>query len=94
MTPKTKHPCCRFRVVGKVQGVFFRASTRDEALKLGITGYAVNLPDGGVEVMACGTSEALHSLRNWLHKGPAMARVDVLQESALDCAAPATFTTG
>jgi acylphosphatase len=94
MTPNSKPKCRRFRVIGNVQGVFFRASTRDEARKLGITGHAVNLPDGSVEVLACGTSEALQSLRIWLHEGPAMARVDELREIDLDCDAPPAFTTG
>ncbi|MEQ9562399.1 MAG: acylphosphatase [Woeseiaceae bacterium] len=94
MTPNSECQCCRFRVTGKVQGVFFRASTRDQARRLGITGHAVNLPDGSVEVLACGKSEALQSLRHWLHTGPAMARVDELQESYVECDAPPAFTTG
>ena len=44
----------RFLISGKVQGVFFRASTRAEAERLGVQGYAINLPDGRVEVLAVG----------------------------------------
>jgi acylphosphatase len=71
----------RFLVGGRVQGVFYRASTREQALALGLTGYAKNLPDGRVEVLASGTGEALDRLEHWLHRGPDGARVDaVLRE--------------
>ena len=69
-------PCARFIVRGRVQGVFFRASTREQALKLGITGHASNLDDGNVEVVACGASEALDALQEWLRRGPPSARVE------------------
>jgi acylphosphatase len=71
----------RFLVRGKVQGVFFRHSTRLEAERLAIRGIARNLPDGSVEVIARGTAQALQQLRVWLHRGPAQARVDAVQES-------------
>ena len=59
-------PVARFLVGGKVQGVFFRASTREQALKLGLRGYAKNLPDGRVEVLAEGDERALNALERWL----------------------------
>ncbi|RDS83115.1 acylphosphatase [Dyella monticola] len=65
-----------FIVSGKVQGVFFRASARNEALRLGVDGYARNLADGCVEVIASGSDEALHELERWLRHGPPAARVD------------------
>jgi len=65
--------CCQ--VAGRVQGVFFRASTREQALRLGLTGYARNLPDGCVEVMAYGPTTALDQLRDWLSCGPPLAQV-------------------
>lgn len=65
----------RFVVTGRVQGVWFRASTRDEALRLGLTGHARNLADGGVEVLAVGDGEAVAALERWLHRGPPLARV-------------------
>jgi acylphosphatase len=64
-----------FTVYGRVQGVWFRDSTRREAERLGITGYAINLPDGTVEVLACGASDALDELATWLLSGPPMASV-------------------
>ncbi|MGA9341917.1 MAG: acylphosphatase [Rhodanobacteraceae bacterium] len=69
-------PCARFIVSGHVQGVYFRASARTEALRLGIGGYARNLADGRVEVMACSEVAALDALQTWLRHGPANARVE------------------
>ncbi|MDH4047860.1 MAG: acylphosphatase [Gammaproteobacteria bacterium] len=86
--------CRRFVVRGKVQGVFFRASTRDVAHSLGVTGHAINLPDGSVEVVACGKPAALLSLRNWLRDGPALAKVESLDEGPVEISAPRRFTTG
>jgi acylphosphatase len=70
----------RFRIVGKVQGVYFRHSTRVQAERLGLAGYAENLPDGSVEVLAQGSAEAAEELSRWLHRGPASARVDEVAE--------------
>jgi acylphosphatase len=68
--------CCRrFLVTGRVQGVFFRASTRDVAVALSLSGYAKNLSDGRVEVLACGRSDAIDKLAAWLLEGPRMATV-------------------
>jgi acylphosphatase len=68
----------RFLVSGRVQGVYFRASTRDRARSLGITGYARNLPDGRVEVLACGAPAPVEELCAWLWHGPPAARVDAV----------------
>jgi acylphosphatase len=59
--------------------VFFRASTRDRARQLGLTGRASNLPDGRVVVIASGTEEDLAALRRWLREGPPQARVTGLE---------------
>lgn len=69
----------RFVVSGKVQGVFFRASTREQALELDLRGYAKNLADGRVEVLAAGSDAALDALAAWLRQGPPAARVDDLE---------------
>lgn len=69
----------RFLVSGRVQGVFFRASTRDQALRLGLHGSAVNLGDGRVAVTAAGEDAALEQLQAWLHHGPPAARVDTVE---------------
>jgi acylphosphatase len=65
----------RYFVSGHVQGVFFRASTRQQAERLGLQGWAVNLPDGRVEVLAVGPPAAVQQLGEWLHAGPPMAKV-------------------
>lgn len=67
--------CRRFLVTGKVQGVWFRASTRQQAVSLGLGGEALNLADGRVEVIACGPEDALDALAAWLWQGPELARV-------------------
>ena len=73
----------RFFVSGKVQGVFYRAGTRERALALGLRGQARNLPDGRVEVIAAGDADALTELEAWLRQGPPRARVEqVVREDA------------
>jgi acylphosphatase len=63
-------------VSGRVQGVFFRAHTRQKALTLGLSGRARNLPDGRVEVLVTGPPERVAALCEWLWEGPPMARVE------------------
>ncbi len=66
----------RIRVTGMVQGVAFRASTVDEARRLGLRGFVRNLPDGSVEAEAEGERSAVEALVRWCRRGPRMARVD------------------
>lgn len=61
---------------GMVQGVFFRANTRAKGESLGLSGCAINRPDGTVEAVAEGPREALEEFVAWCHEGPRMARVD------------------
>jgi acylphosphatase len=63
------------RIHGKVQGVFFRASARNQAIELGIKGFARNEPDGDVYIEAEGTEEALSRFVTWCKKGPPRAQV-------------------
>lgn len=74
----------RFIVAGKVQGVIFRASAREQALRLGLRGYAKNLADGRVEVLAAGEAENIEALARWLAQGPPMARVDRVEREDVD----------
>jgi acylphosphatase len=67
--------CNRFIVSGKVQGVFFRASTRDQALRLGISGWVRNLSTGDVELLAYGNRDSIEKLSQWLWHGPKYAKV-------------------
>ena len=76
--------CRRWWVSGRVQGVFFRASTRRKAEALGLTGYARNLPDGRVEVYACGSPAALAELELWLWEGPTAAVVSDVSGESVD----------
>ena len=71
--------CRLFLIEGRVQGVLFRESTRREAQPLGITGYAKNMADGSVQVLACGEPDALERLSKWLKHGPPMAQVERLE---------------
>lgn len=84
----------RFLVSGVVQGVFYRAATREHARQLGLTGHARNLPDGRVEVIAHGKPEALDALERWLRQGPPAARVDGVERAAFEGEAPRSFSTG
>lgn len=84
----------RFLVSGRVQGVFFRASTREQALRLGLSGYARNLADGRVEVLAHGDAAAIDALAQWLQQGPPLARVaDVVREATDEAPARSDFVT-
>ena len=67
-----------FLVSGRVQGVAYRAFVLDQARKLGLTGWARNLPGGQVEVLAQGPDEALEKLAGQRRKGPFLARVDAV----------------
>ncbi len=62
-------------IIGKVQGVFFRASTKDEAIKHGIKGWVQNKQNGDVEVLASGEEKNLEEFVKWCHKGPSKAIV-------------------
>jgi acylphosphatase len=76
--------CRRYLVSGKVQGVFFRASTARVAAQLQLRGWAKNLADGRVEVLALGSPEAVGQLEAWLHQGPPRARVDAVEVGEAD----------
>ncbi len=76
MTSGGQHRCRRFLIRGKVQGVWFRESTRRQADLLGLQGHALNLEDGSVEVVAVGGAAELDQLAAWLQRGPPMARVE------------------
>ena len=66
----------RIQIKGKVQGVFFRKSTQEKALQLGIAGWVQNEPDGSVLTEIEGTAEAIAQIEQWLHQGPDRAQVE------------------
>ena len=84
----------RCLVAGRVQGVFFRASTRQRARELGVTGYARNLADGRVEVVACGKASAVLTLCEWLWQGSPASRVTSVQVEALEDGVPGVRPEG
>jgi len=71
-------------VSGRVQGVYFRVFTRKKALQLGVKGYARNLADGQVEIVAVAKEPVLEKFILWCHKGPITARVDQLIVAPLE----------
>lgn len=64
------------RLSGRVQGVFFRAETRDRARSLGLAGWVRNAHDGSVEAAFEGPSERVRSMLEWCRRGPALAEVE------------------
>ncbi len=66
-------------IEGRVQGVFFRAATRDEARAWGLAGWVRNLPDGRVEALFEGERAVLEKMLAWCRQGPPYAYVDHLE---------------
>lgn len=86
--------CVRCMVNGQVQGVFYRASTRQKARSLGLTGHARNLADGRVEVLICGPQNAVVELTNWLRVGPPNANVSGVTTESLAYLTLSEFSLG
>lgn len=84
----------RFFISGKVQGVFFRDYTRREAERLGLAGYALNLDDGRVEVLAQGAPADLDALARWLADGSPASRVDQVNAEPAVEQVESGFATG
>ncbi len=68
--------CCQIKIYGRTQGVFFRHFARQEAKKFGLSGWAKNLPDGSVEIVACGDKEKINEFIKWCCQGPELAKVE------------------
>ncbi len=85
--------CKQFFVSGRVQGVWYRASTKLQATALGLTGYARNLVDGRVEVLACGDEDMLVELEDWLWQGPDQAQVESIDSSDVESRTLSNFST-
>jgi acylphosphatase len=71
-------------VSGIVQGVYYRQSTKEKALELGISGIVKNLPDGNVHILAAGTTEQLDQLVQWCKQGPRHAKVTSVDVERVD----------
>ena len=87
--------CKKCLVGGRVQGVFYRATAARRAEELGIRGHARNLPDGRVEVLACGDREAVEAFVSWLWIGSSACKVTSVEASdtAVNAPLPAGFRT-
>ncbi|MBI1424508.1 MAG: acylphosphatase [Gammaproteobacteria bacterium] len=85
--------CEKCIVHGRVQGVFYRASTQQEAQRHGVNGYARNLADGSVEVLLCGDPDAVGHMKAWLWQGPPSAHVSEVVCHLCDDEAPTGFVT-
>lgn len=91
----TRSAVARRAVVrGRVQGVFFRDSCRQQAQELGVTGSAVNASDGSVVVHAEGPAEAVERLLAWLQEGPRRASVDSVEVMGLEPEGRTGFDVG
>ena len=86
--------CVQTFVSGKVQGVWYRQSTKEEALKRGVMVWAKKLNDGRVEVMLCGDATAVAEVQAWLHEGPDLARVDKVVAEETEYRSFEDFVTG
>jgi acylphosphatase len=76
--------CKKIRVIGRVQGVFYRAFAQRQAQDLQLTGWAQNEEDGSVLVIACGDEDRVEKLIQLLHQGPVAAKVTDVQVEAMD----------
>ncbi len=84
-------------VSGRVQGVYYRATTANRARELGVTGHAKNLPDGRVEVLAVGEASAVNALVEWLWEGSTASKVtsvEAIEMMLEESERPTRFTTG
>ncbi len=86
--------CLRCIVRGRVQGVFYRATTEQQAVRHGLSGHALNLPDGSVEVLLCGEEDKVRQVSDWLWQGSTYARVTAVECETVEMEAPAGFSTG
>lgn len=88
--------CQRSLVSGRVQGVYYRATCVRKAESMGLAGYARNLPDGRVEVLACGVEAAVTEFVAWLWEGSAASKVTAVDTTGVDPASiqwPTGFTS-
>jgi len=75
--------CLQCVVTGRVQGVFFRAATQQQARVLGVTGWVRNRDDGTVELLACGDETAVRALETWLWQGSAQSKVQDVKSAVV-----------
>lgn len=76
--------CKKCLVGGRVQGVFYRATAAERARELGVKGYAKNLADGRVEVLACGERAVVETFIKWLWTGSSASKVSSVEAMDAD----------
>lgn len=76
--------CVHALISGRVQGVWFRHFTREQAEANALTGWVRNLPDGRVEAMLCGEEKAVRHVEAWLSRGPELANVAEVASADVD----------
>jgi len=81
-------------ISGKVQGVYFRASSQQIAIDCGLSGYARNLADGDVEVLICGEQDNVDKMLIWLKDGPPEAEVDNIEQKQVKWQEHSFFSIG
>ncbi len=89
--------CRKCIVTGRVQGVFYRSAAARRAHDLGVTGRALNLADGSVEILACGTDTAVEAFVEWLWTGSISAKVTGVAVTPVELTSrqvPNGFSTG
>lgn len=86
--------CIKAWVYGKVQGVGYRLYCKKTAKTLSLSGYALNLPDGRVEVMVCGDESSVAKMVEALHEGPRFAHVLGVDVEPCEGQSPSGFMTG
>lgn len=82
-----------YLIAGRVQGVWYRRTCQERAVRLGLVGWVRNLRDGRVEAVACGDENGLSEFENWLWQGPPRARVDTVQINATTVPGMTAFET-
>jgi acylphosphatase len=87
----TSRQTIRCVVAGRVQGVYYRAATAEQAERLHLDGWVKNLADGRVEVVAAGSAAAVAELARWLWTGPPAARVSAVQVEEWTGSVPSGF---
>ena len=77
-------PTIHLLIKGEVQGVFYRASAKEQALQLGVTGWVKNTAEGHVEIVATASDSKLQQFVKWCRKGPAKASVESIDMQTVD----------
>jgi acylphosphatase len=85
---------CSIRVSGRVQGVFYRQTAKEHALRLGLAGFARNEPDGTVQIDVEGDASAIDLFLRWCEVGPPAARVERVESRSGDLVGYRGFETG